>query len=157
CDAVRGQNVNLQPRSARHIVDTVNIWAGRPFPVPQCLRTRVLADSPDAAVCSKFWWDAGNWITMAFPNSYPARLQAQISPARAGDVFTLTLPGNTVKQFATPPGGSFFIDEPFLIPPEMDATLELERQTNHPGPGRVHVKGQVVADHGNPIYAPGQL
>ncbi len=150
CDIFDRPDVNLTPATLDVITNSANIWGGNWFS-PECLD-----DDPDHSATTAFW-DVGNWITMGFPDIYPARVSGQITDVPSGTALTLTLPGISPLKVNAPASGVIAIDEVFDIPADPHAIATLTIDDNVAIDSEVHFDASVLAEPGNPVYEPGDF
>ena len=136
-------DVNVSPAVSDIITNAANVWGGSI--VPEGL------DSVNA------YFELGNWVTMMAPDEYPARFVGSITNAPPGSRFTLTLPDTSFTWIA-PAHGVIDIDEPFVIPFDMEAIgiLSFEPAAPMAEGSEWRFDVDVVAEPGNPLWAAGE-
>jgi hypothetical protein len=122
---------------------------------------------------SRCGWPSGNWVTMGFPDLYPARLRGTLIGAPDGTVVQFEFDGKPGGQYVVkapkedpnvPPGQSrLSFDEPFTISKSVGAEdgVSLTVPNDNRGiveEGRVvRFSAEVIAEPGTLFYAPGQF
>lgn len=120
CDQVKGPNKFLVPSDPTRTDDWANIWGGGGGRT--LLATVPVVGFPAEYVASV---PLGNWITMGYPNQYPAVLEATVEGLPAGSVVQVVTNGiaGPLHKVAGGAGGGctglpLDFHEPFLITPE---------------------------------------
>ncbi len=159
CDSVVGRNKFLVPESP-DFPEWVNVWAGHS-------RFALLDESSHDAQIS---WQSGNWVTMGYPGTYPARMTGEVSGLPAGSRFEFVYGDELGGSYLVPAsrdgsgvGRSVAVDEKLTITeePGVDHFLNVYLPGDS---GEVIEEGQVVrfdgtvfAREGAPYYEEGDL
>ena len=150
CNVFNRANVNLTPNTIDVITNSANIWGGNWFR-PECL------SSNDDHCVDVAFWDVGNWITMEFPDFYPARITGEITGVPMGTSLTLTLPDKSPITYSNSFSNTIPISETFTIPPDHDAIATLRVNDPVIEGTIIRFEADVEGDIGNPIYEAGEF
>ncbi len=173
CDQLKGADKFLFPSvpGGSTLEDFANVWACQgafKSLTPPSDLDALSGTDPGISLAK---WPAGNWVTMGYPDHYPARMQGILEGAPTGSVVFFEESGRVRAPYYVPQdpqglaceGASIAINEAFVIPPDMNATVGLKLIVPEDPCGYVEegslvrFHGEVTAEAGAPFYSPGEF